>query len=579
MIAVDSLEPTFHASRPAFHASRPAFHAPGAMTPDLPATQSTISPPADPELVAAIKHYLSDVSQYSRLVMDKPLRPYQAEPACAIVDSVLQGRGLTFAVMMARQAGKNELSGQLEAYLLTLCQRRGGQIVKASPTFKPQTINSLLRLADRLDTACNRCGSGGYRRREGYIIEVGAARALFFSAEPTAKVVGATADLLLEGDEAQEITPDKWYKDFSPMAASQNATTVLYGTAWTSDTFLARTVQHLRQQEAKDGVRRVFAYDADQVADRVPAYGRYVDQQVERLVRDHPLIRSQNYLEAVDARSGLFPPARRALMRGDHQRRHGPAPVLSGAQGARRHYALLLDVAGEEETPGAARFPGAYQLPLFANRSGLLAQPARDATALTVVEVEPRPGALPRYRTVDRRHWLGVRHAVLHERICALVEQWRAAWLVVDATGVGAGLASFLAAALGQHRSSCRVLPVVFSSKVKSDLGWNFVGAVETGRYRDYSLSEGEADDADTRQFWYEVEHCQYEVLPGPGERIRWGVWESPAYGGLIARGHDDLLLSAALCTVLDEQNWPATGPAEIVQRDDPLAEIDRTAW
>jgi hypothetical protein len=155
------------------------------------------------------------------------------------------------------------------------------------------------------------------------------------------------------------------------------------------------------------------------------------------------------------------------------------------------------------------------------------------------------------------------------------VEQWRAAWVVVDATGVGAGLASFLAAALGQHRSSCRVLPVVFSSKLKSDLGWNFVGAVETGRYRDY-LDDGEPD---TRQFWYEVEQCQYEVLPGPGNRIRWGVWEQPAYDGLIARGHDDLLISAALCTVLDGQAWPGSGEAEVALRTDPLAEIDEAAW
>lgn len=35
--------------------------------------------------------------------------------------------------MMSRQAGKNELSAQLEAYLLNLFQRRGGAIVKDIP--------------------------------------------------------------------------------------------------------------------------------------------------------------------------------------------------------------------------------------------------------------------------------------------------------------------------------------------------------------------------------------------------------------------------------------------------------------
>jgi hypothetical protein len=518
------------------------------------------------------------VGRFSRVVAERPLRPYQVEPARAIVDSVRRGQGLTFAVMMARQAGKNELSGQLEAYLLNLNQRRGGQIVKASPTFKPQTLNSLDRLADRLNNAWNG-GPGGYQRRAGYIIELGAARALFFSAEPTANVVGATADLLLEGDEAQEIAPEKWHKDFAPMAASTNATTVLYGTAWSTDTLLAQTIHHLRRQEAGDGIRRVFTYDADQVAAHLPAYGRYLRQQVERLGRDHPLIRSQYYLEAVDAGSRLFPPARRALMRGEHPRRHEPRPVLSEAGAARCHYALLVDVAGEEESAGAH---GAVQLRLFQN-------PRRDATALTVVEIEPRPGGLPCYRTVDRRRWLGVRHATLYEEIRALARHWRAGWVVVDATGVGAGLASFLAGSLGGmgppgpgrpwKGPPCQVLPVVFSAKLKSDLGWNFVAAVETGRYQEYALSEGGTADPDTRQFWYEVEHCQYEVLPGPGNRIRWGVWESPGYDGLVARGHDDLLVSAALCTVLDNQAWPGTGQAAVAARSDPLHEIDRGAW
>lgn len=70
-----------------------------------------------------------------------------------------------------------------------------------------------------------------------------------------------------------------------------------------------------------------------------------------------------------------------------------------------------------------------------------------------------------------------------------------------------------------------------------------------------------------------------YEVLPGPGERIRWGVWESPSYAGLIAHGHDDLLISAALYTILDQQDWPGTGTAEIVHRADPLHEIDQATW
>ena len=493
-----------------------------------------------------ILNWLSNIANFSNLVIEKPLRAYQLEPANAILDSILNQRGFTFAVMMSRQAGKNELSGQLEAYLLNLFQK-SGQIVKASPTFKPQTINSILRLMDRLDNDWNRKEA---RRREGYIVQLRRGRCLFFSADLHANVVGATADVLLECDEAQDVTETKWAKDFAPMGASTNVTTVVYGTAWTSQTFLARTITALKRQEAKDGYRRVFTYNADVVGAEVPAYAKYVAGQIERLGRNHPLIKTQYFLEAIDAQGGLFTKVRRALMRGDHQRRHEPEPG--------KRYALLLDVAGEDEQAGD---------PLA---RAMLQNQKRDATALTVVEVETEFGRLPSYRTVDRRLWLGTKHTALHGQLLALARHWSAVWIVVDATGIGAGLASFLTKALGE-----KVIPVTFSSKVKSDLGWDYLGIVETGRYRDY------ADDQapDTRQFWYEVENCQYEVSDRPGQAMKWGVWETPAYDGLIARGHDDLIISAALTAVLDKQEWPGTGESAVVEQRDVLDEIDEGEW
>ena len=490
---------------------------------------------------------LGRVDLYSDIVIGCKLRSYQVEPARAIVDSVVRGAGLTFAVMMSRQAGKNELSAQLESYLLHLFIHRGGQIVKASPTYKPQTINSIIRLQDRLRNWWTR---GRARRREGYMVQMGQARALFFSADPHTNVVGATANVLLECDEAQDVRSDKWDKDFRPMGASTNVTTVLWGTAWTSDTLLAATIKHLERLQARDGIRRVFKYDAGAVGAEVPAYADYVAAEVARLGRNHPLIKTQYYLEEIDARGGLFGPLRRALMRGDYERRHDPE--------AGHRYALLVDVAGEDEAEGDA-----MARMLMTNRK-------RDATALTVVDVDAPFGELPTYRVVDRKSWLGVKHTMLHGQILALANHWHAMFVVVDATGVGAGLASFLEKALGD-----RLIPVVFSSRVKSDLGWDFLGVVETGRYREYINDE----ESDTRQFWYEVETCQHEIRKGPGQSMKWGVWETPAYDGLIARGHDDLLLSAALCAILDKQTWPGTGQSAVIPTPDVLDQIDRTAW
>jgi hypothetical protein len=540
-------------------------------------------PLSQTDLASAVKYLFSSIDNYSRLVIQKPLRRYQFEPAHAILDSILHDKGLTFAVMMSRQAGKNELSAQLEAYLLNLFQRKGGQIVKASPTFKPQTINSIMRLCDRLD---NRLTGGRYRKREGYIVQLSRARALFFSADPAASVVGATASILLEADEAQDISEPKWQKDFLPMGASTNVTRVLWGTAWTTSTLLASRVHDLRRLQRQDGIQRVFTYDADAVAAELPAYGDYVEAEVDRLGRNHPLIKSQYYLEEIDAEAGMFPKRLRALMRGTHPRQHSPRfsaghaePVEArpaSAPGVK--YALLIDVGGETEQPGDPLDRALHQ------------NPRRDATALTVVRVLLPPSgrrapagwagdarraggesSLPTYHTVDRHLWLGAKHTALHSHILALARHWAATWILIDATGIGAGLASFLQQALPD-----RVIPITFSPKLKSDLGWKFLAVVETGRYADYA-DDGEPD---TRQFWYEVEACQYQVRDGPGHQMSWGVTETPAYDGVIARGHDDLLISASLCAFLDNHAATTrTGPSTVLRQTDPLAEIDNTGW
>ena len=45
--------------------------------------------------------------------------------------------------------------------------------------------------------------------------------------------MGATASLLLEVDEAQDVAINKFDKDIDPMADSSNATRIFWGTAWT----------------------------------------------------------------------------------------------------------------------------------------------------------------------------------------------------------------------------------------------------------------------------------------------------------------------------------------------------------
>lgn len=507
-----------------------------------------------------IRAWLTDVRLFSKIVVRRELRAYQLAPARAILDSVINRRGHTFVVMMPRQSGKNETQAQIEAYLLNLFQRiPGAQIVKASPTFKPQTINAMMRLERSLANDWNR---DQWAKEKGYIVRLGEARCFFFSAEPTANVVGATASILLECDEAQDVLSEKWSKDFGPMRASTNATMVLWGTAWTSRTLLAQVRRECRRLEMQDGVRRVFVVTPDEVIAENPAYGMFLAGEIARQGRDHPLVKTQYFNEEIDAEGGLFPPARQALMRGSHPRQHAPAPG--------KLYALLIDIAGEDEDapdPGAGR-----RLPTGDWRL----KTERDATALTIVEVDTTTAAdlalrAPTYRVVDRKLWTGAKQPSLFAEVRALALHWNARYVIGDATGIGAGLMSFLDRALPG-----RVTQFVFTSKTKSDLGWNFIALCDAGRFKDYA----EADTpVDSRLFWAQVEACQFEILPGPGKLMRWAVPDDArnfTTGFLI---HDDLLISAALCAALDPLPWPSGVGAAIIAAPDPLQDIDREGF
>lgn len=484
----------------------------------------------------AARRALEDVGAFSRCVVRRPLRAYQLEPARAITDSVLNGRGLSFAVVMSRQAGKNETSAQVEAFLMLRFARRGGTLIKTAPTYSPQLTLSRLRLESVLSNPW----TGRMWRRQENSIRLGAARCAFLSAQPGANVVGATADVLLECDEAQDVDADKWDRDFAPMGASTNVTTVFWGTVWTSTTFLARQIRDLERLESADGIRRVFRVPWPEVAAEVPAYRRYVERETARLGANHPLIQTQYALQEVDGQVGLFPPERRQQMRGDH-------PRLERARPGGR-YVLTLDVAGEDAGGLGADLPD------------------RDQTALTVFEVDRAAAdALrgPVYRVVGRRVWEGTPHTTLYGAVLDLArEVWQAKGLVVDATGLGAGLASFLRRALGEEM----VLPVIFTAQSKSELGWRFLALCDTGRFKDHA-SDGSPEQS---LFWRQVEAARGEIVSGPGRRLRWEVPDRAL--------HDDLLVSAALIAWQDE-GGPAYQPSSLIDAGDVLDTIDRSPF
>ncbi|MBE0431729.1 MAG: hypothetical protein IBX67_07870, partial [Dehalococcoidia bacterium] len=405
------------------------------------------------------------------------------------------------------QGGKNELSAHLEVLLLTLYMGRGGSIVKASPTFRPQTIISIDRLKRRLDDF----GFDGiYSLQQGYVIQLVNARAIFLSADGSSSVVGHTADILLEVDEAQDVCKQKYSKEFRPMGSATNVTTILYGTAWDDRTLLEEVKQANLDLEKRDGIRRHFRYDWQEVGRYNPDYVRFVESERQRLGADHPLFRTQYALLPLSHGGGFLSRQQIALMLGDHERRSQPA--------GKAIYVAGIDLAGEYEQAMAGP-----ECPVHEGAKG------RDSTVITIAEVDAASPSQPLLRVVEQYRWTGTPHAQLHAQMADILKNvWNCRRIVVDATGIGQPVASFL-----RHELGSRVVPMVITSKSKSDLGFELLSCVNSGRLKLYR-QDGCGEYEET-MFELERARAQYR----PNRTMSFYVDPSD--------GHDDFLVSLAL--------------------------------
>ena len=295
------------------------------------------------------------------------------------------------------------------------------------------------------------------------------------------------------------------------MASSANATIVYYGTTWDRASPLERQKELNLALERRGGIRRHFEYDWRTFAALSPAYRAFVEGEIARLGPEHPLIRTRYLLRPLDELGRLFPPATRALLQGTH-------PRLTAAQPG-ESYVAGVDVAGQDAdtTPGLLA-PGR-------ERGG------RDSTVVTVARLRWSDEREPSLEVVQHYSWAGADHPTQRHALRSLLgETFPCARVVVDTTGLGAGVASWLGTALGGGV----VEPFVFSAPSKSRLGFLLLAMAGTGRCRLYR------DDGspEARQAQAEIVAARYELAGS--EQMRFSVPTS--------EGHDDFLISLALC-------------------------------
>jgi hypothetical protein len=99
---------------------------------------------------------------------------------------------------------------------------------------------------------------------------------------------------------------------------------------------------------------------------------------------------------------------------------------------------------------------------------------------------------------------------------------------VVDATGIGQPVASFLRKELGS-----RVIPFVITSRSKSDMGFELLSLVNSGRLKLY----GQDGSREYKETLFELERARAQYRPN--QTVNFYVEPQ--------EGHDDFLMSLAL--------------------------------
>jgi hypothetical protein len=106
-------------------------------------------------------------------------------------------------------------------------------------------------------------------------------------------------------------------------------------------------------------------------------------------------------------------------------------------------------------------------------------------------------------------------------------------------------VSSFLRAALG-----ARVSQFTFTAQSKSELGFNLLAAINSGRLKMYA---GDGSD-EYREFWFEMDKAKSQYRPS--QTINFYVDS--------AEGHDDFLMSLALLVEAANQYEPKTAVGRV---------------
>ena len=380
----------------------------------------------------------------------RELTNYQSEIARAVLDSVLNNRGLTFTVELPRGGGVRELSAQVERVLLTLHVNDGASLLRVAPPGASDT-------RDRIVGSLSRGALQGLWSAERKSVRLGRSTLRYLSTDELGPALTASADGLglIEVADAH-LVPEETYDGWIlPLVEGAGATTVLYGQPLNGETRFELTKLRNREAEERDGIQRHFRVCADAVAEELPGFASELAEARARLGEGHPEFQSAFMLRPTIAATPLMAGERLAGIEDGQRMHHGD------------------DATSVVASVVATRLPdSATSIVALLGRAG--------ASAVVTVAQRTASGGL---RVVDHRWIEAIDAASLARRTAKVLSEWHPERTVADdRTGHGEEFRAALQQALG-------FLPLAWvrrddasESRRLSDL----LGALHTGRLTTY---------------------------------------------------------------------------------------------
>ncbi len=454
-------------------------------------------------------HALSDVEFHRSALYNMPLFAPQIEAIQLVEKHIHEKTGKVITIRSARQTMKNECSGMICVRALAYYKDKGGTYIRTAPTWRPQILNSKQRIEKFLkrDPLINK----DYQSRDGFILQHGEAQILLLSSDKGANVVGSTASIVLDIDEAHKVDKGKFEEDFGPMAAYHNVPIIMWGVAADKQDLLYEYVQHNRQHNPELNLN----YPASIWCELMPRYAKHYEERVRKLGADHPVILTQYDLVDVDTLGGYLKSAQIAsLLDSEHIRYFAPKDG--------RTYMVTIDIAGESETEE--------------DNPQAKSQGAKDSTVAFVFEIDSNDmkNDYPACRLVDIHWWTGKSLSDdssglpgQQSSLLRLLKLWRPQVTVVDSRGIGEQMAKYLA----KHHTGV-ITYAADSGSVSQDC-YGLLALINNERLKIFRND----DSAEYSELCRQLTYCRYEIrghdkmrLLKPGRNVHIDMAKSLTY-------------------------------------------------